>query len=141
MHWKDEILKMRHEYFLKKYQAAREFGVPNAKPYKDGSANNLTRAIIDWITFSGYSATRINVQGQIKRSDSGIYIWTPSTTRRGTADIHAIVRGKHISIEVKIGPDRMSKFQHEEKLRVENAGGIYFVATDMDSFVKFFKFL
>ena len=101
---------MRHEYFLKKYRAARDFGVPNAKPYKDGSANSLTRAIIDWITFSGFSATRINVQGQVRKTESGQFKWTPSTTRRGTADIHAIVRGKHISIEVKIGPDKMSKF-------------------------------
>ena len=141
MTWKDELLKLRHKYYLNKYQAARDFGVPNAKPYKDGSANTLTRSIIDWITFSGFSATRINVQGQIRKKADGSFFRTPSTTRKGTADIHAIVRGKHISIEIKIGKDRMSTHQHEEKLRVENAGGIYFIATDMESFVNFFKLL
>jgi hypothetical protein len=139
MTWKEELLKLRNDYYLSTYQAARDFGVPIAKPYKDQTANSLTRSIIDWITFSGYSATRINVQGQIRKKADGSFTCTPSTTRRGTADIHAIVKGKHISVEIKIGKDRMSTYQHEEKKRVEKAGGVYFIATDMESFVKFIK--
>jgi len=107
------------------------------KPYTDGSANGLTRSIIDWINFKGGSATRISSQGQM-RIIGGQKKWTKSNSRKGIADIHAVYKGKHLSIEVKIGKDRMSEAQEKEKERIEAAGGLYFIARDMESFIQWF---
>lgn len=108
------------------------------KPYKDDTSNGLTRCIIDWITFKGGSATRISSQGQY-RIVNGTFQWTKGSTRKGVADIHAIFRGRHISIEVKIGRDQMSEAQHREQEKVIAAGGLYFVAKNMISFIEWFN--
>ena len=65
--------------------------------------------------------------------------YTHSTTNRGTADIHAIVKGRHVSIEIKIGRDKLSDHQLKEQVRVINAGGLYFIARDMESFVMWYR--
>ena len=116
-------------------------------PYTDETANGLTKAIIDWLTFSGCYANRINVQGQARKERiemaGGNYMdkitYTPSTTNKGTADISAIISGRHVSIEVKIGKDRMSLHQLKEMERVTSAGGKYFIARDMPSFLEFYN--
>ena len=108
------------------------------KPYNDTTANGLTKCIIDWITYNGGSATRISCTGQIRRID-GVMKWTPGNTRNGTADIHACIKGRHCSIEVKIGRDRMSDDQHKEQSRIQAAGGLYYVATNMQSFVEWYN--
>ena len=117
------------------------------KPYTDKSANGLTKCIIDFITFNNGSATRINTQGQArvekiqlasgKQMDKVRY--TPSMTRRGTADLHACIRGKHISIEIKTGSDKMSEFQNKEKERIENAGGLFWEVKNMDDFIELYN--
>lgn len=104
-------------------------------PYKDDSANGLTKTIIDFINFSGGDANRINCQGQVRRINNKM-VWTHGSTRRGTSDIHAIFKGKAISIEIKIGKDRQSDDQIKESERVRNAGGLYFIAKDMPSFLQ-----
>lgn len=58
---------------------------------------------------------------------------------RGTADIHAIIKGKAVKIEVKIGKDRQSIFQKEYQKNVEKAGGIYYIAKDFDSFYEWYN--
>jgi len=107
-------------------------------PYSDKTANGLTKAIIDFIIFSGGDANRINTQGQLRKI-RGEMKWTHGSTRRGTADIHAIFQGRHISIEIKIGSDRQSEAQIKEAERVRNAGGLYFVAKNMESFLKWWE--
>jgi hypothetical protein len=108
------------------------------KPYRDNTANDLTKTIIDFIIFSGGDANRINTQGQLRRI-RGEMKWTHGSTRRGTADIHAIFQGRHISIEIKIGNDRQSEGQLKEAERVRRAGGLYFVAKSMDSFLEWWE--
>ncbi len=104
------------------------------KAWNDTTANGLTDCVIDWITYKGGSATRIICTGQYRKIN-GSMKWVPGSTRNGTADIHACINGRHCSIEVKIGRDRMSEDQHKEKARIEAAGGLYVIATDMPSFI------
>jgi len=88
-------------------------------PYTDRSANGLTKAICDYIRLSGGYATRINTTGQLRGGK-----WIPGTTRKGTADIHAVYKGYHLSIEVKIGKDRQSIQQRQtEEEEATRAGG------------------
>ena len=53
---------------------------------------------------------------------------------RGTADIHAIIKGRAVKIEVKIKADSQSIWQKAYQKDVEKAGGIYYIAKDFDSF-------
>lgn len=108
------------------------------KGWKDTTANGLTACIVDWVTFHGYSATRISTMGTVRKIN-GEMKWTHGSTRRGTADIHAVIKGRHVSIEVKAGKDVMSEDQKRERERIEKAGGIYYIATDMASFVEWYN--
>jgi len=56
------------------------------------------------------------------------------TIKKGTADIHAVWKGMHLSIEVKIGADRQSPEQKAIETDVKAAGGHYFIAKDFDTF-------
>lgn len=116
-------------------------------PYKDTTANGLTKCIVDYINFSGGCANRINTQGQVRKEKVQLAFgnvrelvrFTPSTTNRGTADVHAVFKGRHISIEVKIGRDQLSEHQEKEQHRITAAGGLYYVARDMESFIEWYK--
>ena len=150
MKWKEELKQLKYknikanapDFFIQSGGYAMKI-----KPYKDNTANELTKSIIDWINFSGGSANRINTQGQVRKEKvqlafgnvREIIRFTPSSTRKGTADIHAVMQGRHLSIEIKIGNDKLSDYQVKEQARITNAGGLYYVAKDMQSFVSWFK--
>lgn len=109
---------------------------PVVKFPKVETANGLTRFVIDMITWNGGYANRITSAGRVL---GGKYI--PSTTRKGTADIHAIINGQHWSIEIKIGKDKMSEHQNDERNRVMKAGGNYMIVKDADSFCTALKII
>jgi hypothetical protein len=139
--WKAELKRLKLAHIQKTapgfYQASGG-DTMTIKPYSDKTANGLTTAVCDWIKFNGGDAQRINTQGQMRKIN-GEMKWTHSGSRRGAADIHAIITGRAVSIEIKIGRDQLSGQQLSEKLRVEAAGGLYFVARDMDQFVRWYK--
>lgn len=123
-------------------------GYLGKKKYTDKTANGLTKCIIDFIRFKGGQAERINTTGRViqgkksvdyytgKNTTKGIYI--PGTGTKGSADISATIIGKSVKIEVKIGKDRQSEYQKEYQKSIETAGGIYFIATDFDSFYEWY---
>jgi hypothetical protein len=136
--WKIRLLKLREQYYSVRYpNAVHDHGIPVSKPYKDDTANGLQKCIKDWINFFGGDAQRVNTMG-VQRNVRGQMKWTRSGGRRGSSDIHAIFLGRAIHIEVKVGKDELSEDQLKEKQRVESAGGIYYVAHNMESFVLFF---
>lgn len=106
-----------------------------SKPKKGPTeANSLTAAIIKHIRASGGYATRINTQGQFRDGR-----WTKGTTAKGTADVHACFQGRHLSIEVKVGRDVISDAQRLTAEEITRAGGVYFVARDLNSFLTWFE--
>ncbi len=66
MLWKKTIKRMKLEHLQAIspgfFEQSGGFAM-KVKPYRDDSSNHLTRAIIDWVTFSGGTATRVNTQG------------------------------------------------------------------------------
>lgn len=118
-----------------KYKNVPEYALPITK-IKTSTSNGLTQAIIKYLTLKGHFATRVSSAGRYLTRER---IYIPSTTRKGTADIHAIISGKHISIEVKVGKDKVNEAQKKMQSEIEKAGGVYFVAKDFDSFVEFYK--
>jgi len=99
-----------------------DFAYPPTPKYDDRTANGLTKCIIDFIELRGFYATRINTMGIY---DEKLGTYRKGTTKRGTADIHACIKGKHLSIEVKIGADAQSMYQEQTEQDIKKAGGIY----------------
>jgi hypothetical protein len=109
------------------------------KPFKDTTANELTRSIEAFIRMSGHYADRINNTGIYDKRTGR---WRKGGTRKGIADIMAaknIMIGDRkvaitVAIEVKIGKDRMSPDQERVKAEIEKAGGVYIIARTWDQF-------
>jgi hypothetical protein len=155
MNWKEELKQMKLQELQRKFPAAYQASGGEdyiLKPISDKTANGLTKCIIDWITLKGGYANRINTQGQARVHKVPRYNiltgkteyrdsvqWTPSTTRIGTPDIDAIIHGKAVKIEVKIGKDKLSEAQKKHLEDIAKAGGLYFVAKDMESFINWYK--
>ena len=110
---------------------------------KVSTSNGLTKAIINFLTWRGHRATRINSTGRIiktpQRQESGVSLMTakyiPGTTRRGTADISSTIIGRSVMWEVKIGADRPSEYQLLEQQREQAAGGLYIFVKTFDQFL------
>lgn len=144
-----KVLREKSRDFVsRKYPHVPAHGLPN-KQIKTSSSNGLTSAVLQWLQLNGHWATRINTTGRWMPGQSvvdaigrtrqmqGQYI--PGTTRNGTADIHSVINGRHISLEVKIGRDRMSEAQKATQRDIEASGGIYLVIRSFDEFMTFYK--
>lgn len=152
MKWRDKYKELYREHLKKTTPLfARDF--PNTDPLipKESTSNGLTQLIIRWLTWSGHYANRISTQGQaqvhkIPRWNVGseqmqyskTVKWIKGSTKRGTPDISAIIFGRSVWIEVKVGKDRLSEEQKEQGAAIQEAGGAWFVARDMQSFVNFY---
>ena len=125
-----------------RYSAAHKIWFAQNYPtaFKDGfyaepkmpvvsTANGLTTFVTNYLNWLGHRATRINVSGR-KVGDK----WIRSSTRKGTADISATVKGKSVMIEIKIGRDKPSDFQIAEQIKERKAGGVYEFCSSVDEF-------
>lgn len=101
--------------------------------FRDDTANELTRCIIAWLKLNGNFGARVNSMGTYS-AKLGKYIRSGST--KGMADITSIINGRHVSIEVKTGKDRMRPEQWKVKNEVEQAGGVYLIASSFDNFLE-----
>lgn len=125
-----DFLSKHQDQHKDKYPSVPDYARPKAKlPGTD--ANSLTQAIIKFIDMSGGWATRISTEG---RYIEALGKRIPSSVKKGTADIHAVYKGKHLSIEVKIGKDKQSEVQKSVQQQIEKAGGLYYIAKDFTSF-------
>ena len=111
--------------------------------YTDKTANGLTKCIVDFIRANGGQAERINTTGMpmVRKLPSGRtdVTWRKGNTTKGSADISAIIDGKSVKIEIKIGHDRQSEAQKRYQKTVEEAGGLYFIAKSFDEFLIFYN--
>ncbi|MEX2336366.1 MAG: hypothetical protein WD555_03745 [Fulvivirga sp.] len=142
-----ELRQLKNDYLRAKYPNVPRHGIGKVKPYKDTTANGLTRCIIDAFNFCEGQAERIsntgrvidnsytytNVIGQKKTIGGKKYI--PGTGTNGTADISAIWNGLSLKIEVKIGRDKLGEAQEKYRDRIEASGGVYIVARSYEDFV------
>jgi len=131
------------------YPNVPDKALPRPK-YSDRTSNGLTRCILDFLNLKGWQAERISNTG--RRLDKrkkvtnaigqtqtiGQVKWIKSSGQNGTADLHAVIAGMPVKIEVKIGRDRLSKHQKAYKAEVERAGGLYVVARDFESFYNWY---
>lgn len=134
----------------------RHANIPeHARPkmkFSDATANDLTTAILAYFSLAklkGYKCRawrqpsegrylpekwETNVVGQRIQTSKGIFI-PRDKNAKGAGDILAIVSGKFISLEIKIGKDRQSEVQGEFEMDITDAGGLYFIVRNWDSFI------
>jgi len=120
--------------------------------YSDKTSNGLSRAIIDFLNFSGHQAERINCMGRPQDNRKvvtdtlgdmrriGTVKWLPTSGQKGTADISAVIYGRAVKIEVKIR-DKQSEDQKSYQLKIEAAGGYYWLVRSFDEFLIFYNSL
>jgi hypothetical protein len=120
------------------------------RSYNPRTANGLTRAVIDFLKFSGWQAERISCTGRYvdgskiitdtlgdqRRIGSGK--WIPGTGTKGTADISAIINKRSVKVEIKMR-DRQSPDQKAYQQQVESAGGLYWIVRSFDEFLTFYN--
>lgn len=144
---KDKLKALELESLRAKYPSMDERFIP-LNDWKDTSANGLTKCIIFWINAMGGQAERISNQGQYREGkkipvgDSFKQLagkWTPGQGTKGTADISATIKGRSVKIEVKYGRDVQSEAQKQYQEIIENAGGVYFIARNFDSFIEWYN--
>jgi len=127
----------------KKFPGVPDYAIPKTK-YSDKTANDLTKAIVDFINLSRTGqAERINSSGR-RWKIRGRERWIPTAGQKGTADISATklieIDGRRIgikvAIEVKMGKDRQSEAQRQYQHQIEQAGGVYLIATSFEQFIE-----
>ena len=118
-----------------KYPGVPPAYIPKTK-FEDKTANGLTKCVTRWIELHGGYAPRIQSQGQYNER---LGRWTKGTTRKGTADVHAVYHGQHLSIEIKVGRDKQSTAQQKTAQLVEQAGGCYYIARTFEGFLHWFR--
>lgn len=151
MTWKQRYLESYKSFQLKEYPSAtKDFGWLNPKYPDIRTSNGLTRMILYFLKWEGWRATRVNTQGRlidkIERQESGTELivkgWIPTTTRRGTADISATIKGRSCMFEIKAGRDKPREHQLREQEIERQAGGVYeFIYTPEEFFELYDKLL
>jgi hypothetical protein len=64
--------------------------------------------------------------------------WLPGTITKGSADISATIYGRSVKIEVKIR-DKQSPDQKSYQLKIEKAGGYYWLVRSFPEFLNFYN--
>lgn len=143
MSWKERFEQAYKEDFKTRYPHGWKDGHYVEPKFPDvRTSNGLTRAITMYLTWIGAYGNRINTMGRLtegsEKTASGMVLktkkWIPSTTKRGTPDIDAIIKGKSIKLEIKIGRDTQSKQQETQQQAIERAGGQYYIVKTIEQF-------
>lgn len=129
------LVSLELDYKRKRYPNVPERHLVKPK-FLVKDTNSLTKAVLRCLELHGCYVTRVQSQGQW---NPALGRFTQSTTKRVTADLHAVVNGRHVSIEIKWGRDRLSTSQKATAKHVENAGGLYVVVKDYDAFWAWFE--
>jgi hypothetical protein len=111
----------------------RDLNVPD---YQTKTVYGLLECIKNYIDLKGGYASRINSGGVY---DQKLETYRLGTTKRGFSDVQGVYNGLALYVEVKIGKDRQSEHQKDFQKSVTDAGGLYFIAKDFESFVYWWK--
>jgi hypothetical protein len=136
MDWKERYRAAHRLHFARKYPMAMSTGYFTANMPNVNKANGLTTFILNFLEWSGHRATRISSAGRVV---NGRYI--PGTTRKGTADISATIKGRSVMIEIKVGRDRPSPYQLAEQEKERASGGIYEFISTPEQFFELYETL
>lgn len=144
------LCRLKETHRASRIPSVPHHAVPRVR-YNDKNANDLTKCIVDFLHLSGCQAERISVEGRTidtrKRYVDAIgrvrmignVKRIRSSAKVGSADISAIIDGRSVKIEVKIGKDRQSAKQREYQKSVESAGGVYLIIRSFQEFYDWYQ--
>jgi hypothetical protein len=118
------------EAMKQKYPALPEYALPITRK-KRTPANELAYQIINHVQSLSGQCYRINSQGQY---DVKLKMWRKSGSTNGLADLQAIILGRYVAIEIKIGRDTQSEVQKKRDSEIKASGGYYLIAKDIEQF-------
>lgn len=101
------------------------------------NANNLTQGVKAFIKMNGGWAVRINTMG-VYDAEAGIFRKVPEEDK-GVSDVIGTYRGFSLYVEVKVGADKQSEAQKRFQQHMEEAGGWYYEARNMNDFITSFN--
>ena len=127
------IIELERLHFEQKKAKHPNMPYPVKTKFRDDSANGLTKCVVAWLELHGHFAGRVNTTG-IYNQKLGKYIHSGS--RKGMADITAVINGLHVSIEVKHNKDRIRPEQMKVKHEIEQSGGVYIIVSTFDDFLQ-----
>lgn len=156
---------MKLEYWKIRYQRAhrlnqirttptyvKDHGFLATKFPKAEETNGLQMFVKNFCIWNGHFANRINTQGQFRVEKVKLAFgnfrnnvsWTPSTTRKGTADTDINLKhskfkfGIPVKAEIKAGKDRQRDEQKEFEQWVTETGAIYIIVDSPETWLKFY---
>lgn len=141
MNWKQILKRLKLEHIKKTSSGFFEMSGGYKmiiKPYRDNTANGLTKCIEDFVIHQGGYANRISTTGMMRKI-GGEMKWTKGNSNKGAFDLRLVHQGKSIDVEIKIGIDKLSASQIKEMDKVKAAGGLVFVAKDFPSFLEWWQ--
>jgi hypothetical protein len=103
--------------------------------FSDDSTNSLTAAVMAYLKVNNAFGARINVTGTY---DTKLKRFRHSGSTKGMPDVSGIVKGKFVGLEIKFGNDIQSDRQKVIQMQIEEAGGLYYIAKDFESFKAWF---
>jgi hypothetical protein len=136
MTWQQQLTALHDEWYrVNRPEGYKDGFTPPCPKFNTAKTNDLQAAIILWINYSGGNATRRSTTGT-PRNIGGKVILTK--TKRGAADIDATYKGLTLKIEVKnkATKDTLKIEQWVAGQKTIKAGGVWFIATDMEMFVE-----
>jgi hypothetical protein len=155
---KNKIIEAKMKYYKNKHPIFDETDLNNFRYYTRNcnSTNGLTQGIIEYLTWNGCQAERINTTGRKIstkeivtdivgfKKQIGSEHWIKGTGTKGSPDIHAmipiVINGQKLAqtlkIEVKYAKDRQSDYQKKYERIVNEMGGIYYIARNIDDTIE-----
>ena len=104
---------------------------------KSRGANLLTRLILFWLKQYFLCAYRNSSQGTARKARNGQITYTPGSKHaKGAGDIFAVIDGRPVFVEIKVGRDILSPAQERFKANVTKSEGAYLVARSFDNFLE-----
>lgn len=133
-----ELILFETDYNLHAYD-----NMPNFPQYarvrtrfRDDTANELTKAILAHLKYTGNFGARVNTTG-VYDSRTGQYRQT--NARKGMADISAVIAGKPVQIEIKAGADKPRADQLKVQAEYRAAGGLYEFVHGFSEYIALYK--
>lgn len=137
---KKKRVSTRKSEACKKLNAALQ-----AKGFKgalhENNASNVEKCIIAYIKLMDKcTAWKVGVKGTPRKNRNGETIMTSSGDTVGVSDVHALIQGRYLAIEVKFSKgDRQSNAQIKWQKRVEDSGGTYIIVRNFTDFLPKFR--
>jgi len=146
LEWQRRYAEAHYQWSAEKHPNVVADGFYTLPKFPDvTTANGLTQYVVNYLDWTGCYGNRINTVGRVIKSGRDIKtingtikaktVMIKSSTKKGTADVHAVINSYAVSLEIKVGKDRMSDAQLKQQQLIQRAGGYYIVIRDVDTFL------